>query len=222
EAVRAARTFADQRPAGDTSAPELSVNLSVLNLSPAQVAAYKTQLEGVRDKLIAAAAPLADRLPKTVPEPVPKLGGPGERFMIRCVYQRPLCGRLHPDVLSDPTRPFEIAGFYDVDAPARPIRIVLPTDTTIAGLRKAAKKVAFVTSQNLRQQLSRVPGLKDLGDGKLKDESGFSLGEICSFSIPIITICAFVLLIVIVIALNIVFWWLPFFRLCFPIPKKGP
>ena len=47
------------------------------------------------------------------------------------------------------------------------------------------------------------------------------LGLICSFSIPIITICALIVLMIFVILLNIVFWWLPFFRICFPVPLKG-
>jgi hypothetical protein len=41
---------------------------------------------------------------------------------------------------------------------------------------------------------------------------------ICSLSIPIITICALILLLIIVNLLNIVFWWLPYFKICFPIP----
>ena len=43
---------------------------------------------------------------------------------------------------------------------------------------------------------------------------------ICSFSISIIFICAFVLMLVIMWVLNIVFWWSAFFKICFPIPLK--
>ena len=43
-------------------------------------------------------------------------------------------------------------------------------------------------------------------------------GTICSFSIPIITICALIVLIVFVMLLNIIFFWLPFLKICFPIP----
>jgi hypothetical protein len=41
----------------------------------------------------------------------------------------------------------------------------------------------------------------------------------CTFSIPIITLCAFILLLVLVIVLNIVFWWIPFFKICLPVPQ---
>ena len=45
---------------------------------------------------------------------------------------------------------------------------------------------------------------------------------ICSLSIPIITICALILLIIIVTLLDLIFRWLPWFILCFPVPNlKG-
>lgn len=48
----------------------------------------------------------------------------------------------------------------------------------------------------------------------------------CSVSIPIITICALLLLMIIVNLLNIIFKWIPWFIMCFPIPgfkaKKTP
>jgi hypothetical protein len=42
---------------------------------------------------------------------------------------------------------------------------------------------------------------------------------ICSLSIPIITICALLLLMIIVFLLDIIFRWVPFLIFCFPIPK---
>jgi hypothetical protein len=41
---------------------------------------------------------------------------------------------------------------------------------------------------------------------------------ICSLSIPIITLCALFLLIIMVSLLDIIFRWLPYFILCFPVP----
>jgi hypothetical protein len=46
----------------------------------------------------------------------------------------------------------------------------------------------------------------------------FDIGFICSFSLPIITLCAFILLMIIVILLNFVFWWIPLLKICLPIP----
>ena len=41
---------------------------------------------------------------------------------------------------------------------------------------------------------------------------------ICGFSIPILTICAFIVLQIFLALLHILFWWLPFVRICIPFP----
>jgi len=46
-----------------------------------------------------------------------------------------------------------MAAYFDPDAPARPIRIGLPVDTTPAGLRKFDKNAAFVMSDTLCGQV---------------------------------------------------------------------
>jgi hypothetical protein len=165
-------------------------------------------------------------------------GDPGW-FVIRCAYVRCGCGPLKPTVLSAPSQRFQLAGFFDPDAPARPIRIALPTDTTPAGLRKFDKNTAFLMSDVLCGQVQRAKGLglidliravlpfplhKDLDTGGLGPcgEPNASIGMICSLSIPIITICALILLIIIVTLLDLIFRWLPWFILCFPVPNlKG-
>jgi hypothetical protein len=158
-------------------------------------------------------------------------------FVIRFIYERPSCGPLHNDVVSPPTAPFQLAGFFDPDAPARPIRIGLPLDTTPAGLRKFDKNTAFMISDVLCGQIQRFKALslgdlvrsvlpwplhKDLsvpdGGPCAKTPGGPSFGMICSLSIPIITLCAFILLIIMVILFDIIFRWLPYFVICFPVP----
>jgi hypothetical protein len=159
-------------------------------------------------------------------------------FVIRCVFERPLCGVLEPPVVSEPSKPFQMAGFFDPDAPARPIRIALPMDTSPAGLRKFDKNTAFMISDMLCGQIDRMKGLtlgdlilsvlpwplhKDLSvpeGGPCTDENNPSLqvGMICSLSIPIITICALLLLMIIVSLLDIIFKWIPYFLICFPLP----
>jgi len=186
--------------------------------------------------LIARALVTADA---TVPQPAIPLAAkqPADAltgwFVIRCVYRRPACGPLHDDVVSVPTDPFQLAGFFDPDAPARPIRIGLPIDTSPAGLRKFDKNTAFVISDTLCGQIKRIQGItfgdlvrtvlpfplhKDLdaGGGACKGADGTSFGTICSLSIPIITICALIILILMVSLLDIIFHWVPFFLICFP------
>jgi hypothetical protein len=159
-------------------------------------------------------------------------------FVLRCVFERPMCGPLDPPVVSEPTAAFQMAGFFDPDAPARPIRIALPVDTTPAGLRKFDKNTAFMISDILCGQIDRVKALnlgdlvrsvlpwplhKDLsvpdqGPCTIPSDPSLRAGMICSFSLPIITICALLLLMIIVNLLNVIFRWLPYFFICFPLP----
>lgn len=161
------------------------------------------------------------------------------QFVIRCVYERPLCGPLDPPVLSGPTATFQMAGFFDPDAPARPIRIALPIDTTPAGLRKFDKNTVFMISDALCGQIQRMRGItfgdlvlsvlpwpfhKDLSSKvpkmqPCKTGSGVELGMMCTLSIPIITICALILLMIIVLLFDFIFKWIPLFIMCFPLPK---
>jgi len=156
-------------------------------------------------------------------------------FVIRFVYTRRDCGPLHPPTVSAPTERFQLANFFDSDAPARPIRITLPADTSPAGLRKFPKNTAFVLSDMLCGQVQRAKGLGlvdlvrsvlpwplhkdlDVASGSCQNSGGLNIGMICSLSIPIITICALILLMIIISLLDFVFRWLPYFIICFPVP----
>ncbi len=160
----------------------------------------------------------------------------GGWFSVRFVYTSRDCGPLHPPLLSAATQRFKLASFFDADAPARPIRISLPVDTSPAGLRKFNRNTAFVMSDMLCGQVQRAKGLGlvdlvrsvlpwplhkalDVGEGgPCQTGGGINIGMICSLSIPIITICALILLIIIVSLLDLIFRWLPYFVMCFPIP----
>jgi hypothetical protein len=191
------------------------VNLRYSSLRPAPL---RTLVEDVLPPADAAARARVDgEDPSTLD--VPKLDPQGEAlYTLRCVYRRPQCAPLDHDVVSDASEQFLIAPVFDVDAPAREIRIPLPINTSIKELRKFRKNVGFMISNGLREQMGRVGKLDDVMKGDLASGRQFDLGMVCSFSIPIITICALMLLMIFVALLNIVFWWLPFFRICFPIP----
>jgi hypothetical protein len=151
-------------------------------------------------------------------------------FVARCIYERPECGPLHPSIVSAPTQAFQIAGFFDPDAPARAIRIGLPIDTTPAGLRKFDKKTMFMVSNILCGQIDRMKALT-LGDLvrqilpwplhkdiDLPERGPCATGLMCSLSIPIVTICALILLMIIVSILDFIFKRLPYLLVCLPIP----
>lgn len=157
-------------------------------------------------------------------------------FVVRCVYERPLCGPLFPALVSHPTRPFQLAAFFDSDAPARPIRIPMPVDISPAGLRKFQKNTAFVISDMLCGKIKKIrklslgdlvrsvlpwPFHKDLpnpGDTGPCKNGESSFGMICSLSIPIVTLCALILVMIMVALFDIFFRWIPFFIFCLPVP----
>ena len=158
-------------------------------------------------------------------------------YVLRLVYERPDCAPFEGTVVSAPTRPFQMAGFFDPDAPARPVRIGLPLDISPAGLRKFDKNTAFMMSDMLCGQIDRMKGIglvdlvlsvlpwplhKDLpvpekGDCKTGSPE-MALGVMCSLSIPIVTIAALILLMIIVSLLDFVFRWMPYLIACFPLP----
>jgi hypothetical protein len=203
------------------------------------------------ERIVAVIDTLADRvdavlaaIPATgnaLPEPTLASMQPADMreawYVMRLVYERPDCAPFEAAVISRPTQPFQMAGFFDPDAPARPIRIGLPLDLSPAGLRKFDKNTVFMMSDMLCGHIDRFKGMtlgdlvlsvlpwpfhKDLSvpdKGPCKTGSpALSLGVMCSLSIPIITICALILLMIIVSLLDVIFRWLPLFIVCFPLP----
>jgi hypothetical protein len=167
-------------------------------------------------------------------EPLLKQKSP--RFVVRLVFERPRCGNLFPPLVSRATCRLEMAPFFDPDAPARPVRIRMPLDISPAGLRKHKKNALFLLSDILCGKvkktkkltladlvLSVLPwpfhkDLPDIGNAGPCRKNGESLGMFCSLSIPIVTLCAMVLLFIMVNLFNIFFKWIPWFFMCFPLP----
>jgi hypothetical protein len=172
--------------------------------------------DGTTRRLLAGLVPVARR-ESYQDVPTPTAPGP-DRYVMRLVYARPACKSY---VISAPTRAFQMASFFDPDAPARAIRMTMPIDTSPEGLGKYDKNFNVLISNQLQAQINRIKGLKELLEGDIDSETPLDLGMICSFSIPIITICALILLMIIVNLLNILFFWLPFFRICLPIPLRS-
>jgi hypothetical protein len=183
------------------------------------------------DEADARPLPFAQQLAQSIQE---SFGDTG-KFRLRFVHLNEDCGPLHPPTLSEASQEFELASFFDADAPARPVRISLPMDTSPAGLRKHSRGTAFVLSNMLCGQVQRAKGLgfidlvrqvlpwplhKDIkvgGGGGCKN-GNIDIGMICSLSIPIVTLCALILLMIIVSLLDFIFRWVPWLIFCFPVP----
>ena len=115
-----------------------------------------------------------------------------------------------------PSPPFRLKPWYESgDAP--PMQIELPP-LSVEAMSKLKPNVAFKVPPELQQFMDKL-NLKDAIDGKVKKGLNISFGMICGFSIPLITICAFIVLQIFLVLFNILFFWLPFIRICIPFPK---
>ncbi len=161
-------------------------------------------------------------------------------FTVRCVFERPNCVGFAAPVVSAPTAPFQMASFFDPDAPARDIRIPMPIDLSPAGLRKFRKSAGFAVSDMFCGETNRFkkvtlgdlirsvlpwPLHKDLPSADstaCKTDGGSAFGLMISLSIPIVTICAFILMMIMVTLLDMIFKWLPYLMTVIPIRlRKG-
>jgi hypothetical protein len=141
----------------------------------------------------------------------------GAAYFLRLLYEHDPCA----SVLSDPSAPFAFAKCFDPDAPARPIRIELPSIRP-KDLRKYKRGVGLQFSPELNNLINRVNTDMLKGGSLSASDSGanLSIAFICSFSISITFLVAIIVMFIFLILFNIIFWWLPFIRICFPIPKK--
>jgi hypothetical protein len=144
---------------------------------------------------------------------------PGARYQLRAFV------RLKPEgpcpariVWSEPGDPFVIAAWYE-GAGAPPVQIALPDPGDKALLSALKPNVAFVVPPSLQNLLAGSS--KDLLEGKGNlDKLG--LTWICGFNIPIITICAFIALNIILALFNLIFGWMFAMKICIPFPKIPP
>lgn len=205
-----------------------------LPLTPTSVGDAFDYLDALADLVEAALDATDDPLPELKP-PQLRWNARNAWFVIRCVYERPNCGPFHPETLSHPTEPFQMAPFFEPDAPARPIRIPMPMDISPAGLRKYQRNTSLMISDMLCGKIKKIkritfadlvlsvlpwPFHKDLpniNDTAPCGSPNNNFGMFCSLSIPIVTLCALILLIIIVALFDMFFRWIPFLFTCFPI-----
>jgi hypothetical protein len=140
------------------------------------------------------------------------------RYALRAfVRLKPECGCPAKTLWSEYSEPFVIAPWYEGSG-AAPAQIALP-DVTDPNLLKALKpNVAFLVPPKLQSLFNVSP--KDMLDGKGKTDSGVTLGWICGFNIPTITICAFIVLNIFLSLFDLIFGWLFSVKICIPFPKK--
>jgi hypothetical protein len=120
--------------------------------------------------------------------------------------------------------PFHIAAWHESGGRVVP-PVVLPDPTNPNVLQSLKNKPnsSFAVPAGLMNamQSATMSGLSS-GSAGGGTGGGISLNWICGFSIPLITICAFFVLNIFLTLLNIVFFWLPFIKICIPLPAPSP
>lgn len=170
------------------------------------------QAEALRLALARRGLALQQALEASLPRP--RYGqGADDRFFVRPFLRyrdHHGCERI---AWGPPSAPFRVAAPLDPEA-SRPVAIAMPEFSDLR--RGLARGVSFLTPRSLANQLFRVKGDGSFTGGgpgnPLPECPGFSF----SFSLPVVTFVAMLLLMVIVNLLNLVFFWLPwvFLRLC--------
>lgn len=110
------------------------------------------------------------------------------------------------------SEPFRVASTYEPDA-CRPQTIPLPKFSDLK--RGLANGARFVAPKDLADKLFKIS--TDMPPEE-KSGSGMGLEWIISFSLPIITVCAMMLLMIIINLLNLFLQWLPFAITLIPKP----
>lgn len=142
-----------------------------------------------------------------------KFAGDADRYAVR-PFLRVRCADGCPPrlVWSDESEPFRILPWWESDGPAA--RIALPN---ITDFRKVKPNVAFEVPPNIANLLQGdMAKLKD-GEGST---AGLGIAWICSFSLPIITLCAFIVLSIFLSLFDLIFRWMAFIKICIPVPKR--
>jgi hypothetical protein len=142
-----------------------------------------------------------------------------DRYEIRAFARidRSDCGCPPETIWTAPSLPVEIVPWYEGGvAPPTVVELPAPNADFFGKLKP---NIAFKVPEEIQQFMSGLK-LDDLVDGK-KPGSRLGFGMICGFSIPIITICAFIVLQIFLVLFQILFWWLPFIRICIPFPKRS-
>jgi hypothetical protein len=118
-----------------------------------------------------------------------------------------------------PTEPFAIAEPTDVLG-ARPATIQLPD---IPRLIRDIPRIAKARARPFAAFAAPPNSSYLTGDDPKDTQRAWGIGWICSFAIPVITICAFILFSIIFSILIVLpgFFWMLLLKFCIPVPKRS-
>jgi len=113
---------------------------------------------------------------------------------------------------------FQIAPWY-ANSDVAPVKVALPDVLDFQTLKNLKPNVAFSVPPKLFNFLNSQDPKTIFKNGPEKDNGGVGIAWICSFNIPIITICAYIVLNIFLKLFDLVFWWMFMIKICLPIPK---
>lgn len=147
--------------------------------------------------------------------PAGKFDGDAERYAVRAFIR--VAG--HDDcpaklIWGSSSEDFRILPWWDGDGPAT--KIALPG---LKNIRRMKPNVSFQLPPELANLLQG--DMKRLKDGEKAGgpQPELDIYWLCSFSIPIITLCAFIVLNIFLSLFDLIFSWLAFIKICIPIPR---
>ncbi len=189
------------------------------SISVARPTSWPAVGDALANQLYSVLRPLADDVRLALVAPNGSAGRFDDQtslYMVRAFIRVKRANGCPPRLVwSDYSRPFTIAAWYE-GGPAAPVQIALPDPFDPAFLKSVKPGIAFAVPAKLANFLN-TDGKTLLNGGQ---GSGLTLDWICGFSIPIITICAFIVLSLFLSLFNLIFFWLPFVKICIPFPRK--
>lgn len=149
-----------------------------------------------------------------------RFDGLQRRYVLRAFIRVQREGDCPPELVwSDHSEPFTIAPWYETgDAP--PVQVALP-DLNRDALKRLKPNVVFAVPESLQNILAQNDPKKLAAGTGTQGSGSFGLDWLCSFSIPIITLCAFIVLNIFLQLFNIIFSWMLFIKICIPIPRRN-
>lgn len=168
------------------------------------------QAESLRDLLALRAEGLAEASAAGLP--LPRFGQGADDIYFARPFIRYLaadgCERVQ---WGPPTAPFRVAGPMDPQA-ARPSLVQLPD---LGALRRGGPGgLTVLTPKALADKIRKLKLDMDVKEGGPGNRAGLCWSV--SFSLPVITLCALILLMIVINLLNIIFFWLPYAILALP------
>jgi hypothetical protein len=162
--------------------------------------------------------PLLNRRVEEMTAGVGRYDRTGATYVARAFVRVKGCDECPPELIwSAPTAPFTIVPWFEPSG-APPVRVQLP-EARPESFAKLKPNVAFTVPASLQSVLAGLKVKKPLDVEK--GDVNLSMDWLCGFNIPIITLCAFIVLSIFLSLLNIIFWWLPLVKICIPIPKSS-